>query len=109
MNGISMVAVSILSALAVQAFDGWINPPRRFAHVDVMLVIQEQIDSMAVSKMDKHLTASAESIGHRVERVIEEMAHDYGVTLLVTQAVVTEDMPDLTDELRQRVEKRWRN
>ncbi len=99
-----MVLVGILSALAVQAFDRVVNPPTRYACVDVVTVVQERIEILAEAGLSGTAVQPA-ALSTVVDQVLAEMAADYGVTLIVKQAVVVGKIPDLTEEFRRRLAK----
>lgn len=97
-----------LGALLLQGIV-WValpHPPR-FAQVDLVTLMSEQVRSMA-AQAQAGAQVDVASRGAQIQKALAAVASRSGRTLLASQALVagaTSDIPDLTDQVRQELAK----
>jgi hypothetical protein len=77
----------------------------RFAQVDLVEVMQDEIESMAKTKIDGNVIDPNQRAA-RVQSAIADIAAETGRTIIVRQALIAGpagDVPDYTQELKARL------
>lgn len=101
--------VALLAALLLGALYLY-NPRPALAMVDAITIVQEAralaVQQAVRTPREEDQGAHAahlEQFGERLNHVIEKVAAERGVVLLQKQAILAGQLPDLTDEVRQRL------
>ena len=99
--GLSSGFSAALATLVVQSFLA--PPPVKVATVNVMEVMQGEIQRMQGSGMDpSEAEAYANIWGRQLDRSVENLANEFGVVLIASDAVAA-GAPDMTELLKERL------
>ena len=105
MNRTQLLAVIIatcVSSAATLMTTRLLEPQHRLATLDPGVLVTEHLQSLD-PKLDKAaLEAKGRAFAKRLDTAVTQIAHQYGVILLVRPAVII-GAPDYTDEVRRRI------
>lgn len=79
------------------------HQPAPVAVIDPTVLVAEQIRNIEPGMDDATIQARGQAYAKQLDKAIAEVANDYRVTLLVKPAVISH-APDLTDEVRRRID-----
>jgi len=103
------LCAGIVGGLLVLSVDRLIEPPQRLATVDLQQVLAEHIESVGRRNLDKDQAAKeAAAYGAALQASLDELEREQHALLLPAPAVLR-GAPDLTDALRQRIDRRMQN
>ena len=101
------MAFGALGAAALQGiFLMTLPQPPRFAQVDLVSIMQREITGMARDRLDgREINAQARAL--YIQDAVVAVAEETGYTILAKQALMAspmDEVPDLTDEVRRRLQ-----
>ncbi len=100
------MAFGALGAAALQGVVWLALPqPPRFAQVDLVAIMQDEIAGMTRERMDGR-EIDAQSRAAQIQDAVASVAAESGRTILAKQALVAgpmDEVPDLTDEVWRRL------
>lgn len=102
--GIGMLG-GLLAALLVQSVMMMTAPKHpRYVTVDFIAVVHEQIEALR-QRQNAGESISIDDHGQVLEKALDDMAREYDVIVLARQAVLSGNIPDFTEVLRERVRR----
>lgn len=104
---ITAIIAALVGSAATLLMERWIEPPQKLATVDPGVLVAEHLQTID-SGMDKDtIEARSQAYAKRLDAAVAHVANKYHVVLLVKPTVIT-GAPDLTDEVRRRVNEQPR-
>ncbi len=105
-NFLSSLLFGILGGLLVLLVQQLAFPKQTVAVVDLQGIIVEQLDQAAKASgtlSETEIQSKAENFARRLDQEVNNLAKEYNALLLVSPAVI-KGAPDLTAELRRRIQ-----
>ncbi len=104
MRMIVVVVIAILSGSATALIhDRWGAQPPRIAVIDPTVLVAEQLKQIKPGLDDAAIQARGQAYAKRLDAAVAQVARQYNAVILVNPAVIT-GAPDLTDEVRRRID-----
>jgi len=105
------LATAIIAALLGSATtlltERWIEPSQKLATIDPGVLVAEHLQTIDSGMDESTIEARSQAYAKRLDAAVTHIAKKYHVVLLVKPTVIT-GAPDLTDEVRRRINERTR-
>ena len=99
---VTVVIAALIGSLATLLMQRWLEPPRTLATVDPGVLVAEHLQSIPPGMDEAAIEARSRAYAKRLDAAVAHVASQYHVVLLVKPSVII-GAPDLTDEVRRRV------
>ena len=99
---VTVIIAALMGSLATLLMQRWLEPPRTLATVDPGVLVAEHLQTIAPGMDEDTIEARSQAYAKRLDAAVAHVARQYHVTLLVKPSVII-GAPDLTDEVRRRV------
>jgi len=110
MNG-TVLVTAIIAALVGSATtlltERWIEPPQKLATIDPGVLVAEHLQTIDSGMDESTIEARSQDYAKRLDAAVTHIANKYHVVLLVKPTVIT-GAPDLTNEVRRRINEQPR-
>ena len=106
-NLLAGLLLGIAGGLSVLLFQQMVFPRQTIAIVDLQEIIVEQMEGAAKSGeslSEEEIQLQAEAFAQQLDHEVDSLARDFNALLLVSPAVI-KGAPDLTIELRDRIQR----
>ena len=109
MNGglVTVIIAALVGSAATLLTERWIAQPQKLATVDPGVLVAEHLQSIDPGMDEDTIKSQSRAYAKRLDMAINHVARKYHVVLLVKPSVIT-GVPDLTDEVRRRVNEQAR-
>jgi hypothetical protein len=99
---VTVIIAALMGSLATLLMQSWLESPRTLATVDPGVLVAEHLHTIPPGMDESALEARSRAYAKRLDEAVTQVARQYHVVLLVKPSVIT-GAPDLTDEVRRRV------
>jgi hypothetical protein len=99
---VTIVIAALIGSLATLLMQRWLESPRTLATIDPGVLVAEHLQSIPPGMDESALQARSQAYAKRLDAAVAHVARQYHVILLVKPSVII-GAPDLTDEVRRRV------
>jgi len=98
----TVIISALTGATMALVTERWVDNQPTFASIDPTVLVAEQLRQLEPGLDDAAIAQLGQKYAQRLDLSIAAIAKERNVTILVKPAVVT-GVPDLTDELRRRI------
>jgi len=110
MNGglvVTVIIAALVGSAATLLTERWMEQPPQLATVDPGVLVAEHLQSIDPGMDEGTIESRSQAYAKRLDAAVAHVARKYHVVLLVKPSVIT-GVPDLTDEVRRRVNEQAR-
>ena len=104
---VTVIIAALVGSAATLLTQRWMEQPQKLATVDPGILVAEHLQSIDPGMDDDAIKARSQAYAKRLDAAVTRVANTYHVVLLVKPSVIT-GVPDLTDEVRRRVNEQAR-
>jgi hypothetical protein len=108
---VTAIIASIIAALIGSAStlltQRWMEQPKKLATVDPGILVAEHLQTIDPGMDEGAIEVQSQAFAKRLDAAVADVARAHHAVLLVKPAVIT-GVPDLTDEVRRRVDEQAR-
>ena len=104
---VTVIIAALVGSATTLLTERWMEQPQRLATVDPGVLVAEHLQNIDPGMDEGAIESRSQDYAKRLDAAVAYVAKKYHVVLLVKPSVIT-GVPDLTDEVRRRVNEQAR-
>ena len=104
---VTLIIAALIGSATTLLTQRWMEQPKKLATVDPGILVAEHLQTIDPGMDEGAIEVQSQAFAKRLDAAVADVARAHHAVLLVKPAVIT-CVPDLTDEVRRRVDEQAR-